>query len=393
MPKQPLLLKGLEDEIYTGKADGRVIGIKERIDQSLPGFKTEPDMRNPEITLPPLRNYDELGAALVRARASMRNWLQREGNYTLVPGATMSLGDSNVFHISDPDNDYYKFIRDTYGTRVVTTSMHVSIGIDNVERIMQATRLLRAEASLYLALTAASPFLDGEATGHHSTRWMIFPHTTPEPSLFTTHEEYKCYMDKAVNEGRFQNNRHLWVSARPNGTQPPDQLNRVELRICDQIYAPRIALGIAALTEARIQQMLTDPSLDPLVSSALPSSTRAADLQELISENERAVAKHSLDATVRHWRDGRKLPAREWLGRYLTEAHTLAEEHGFGQVLLPLFEILNHGNTAMQWLEKHRKGATIQTIMEQATLDMEVEESTYARHMQYGKKTHEVNQH
>ena len=65
LTKRRLLLKGLEDEIYTGKADGRVIGIKERIDQSLAGLKTEPDMRNPEIALPPMKNYDELAAALV----------------------------------------------------------------------------------------------------------------------------------------------------------------------------------------------------------------------------------------------------------------------------------------------------------------------------------------
>jgi gamma-glutamyl:cysteine ligase YbdK (ATP-grasp superfamily) len=38
-------------------------------------------------------------------------------------------------------------------------------------------RLLRCEAALLLALSASSPFLDGQATGAHSQRWLQFPLT------------------------------------------------------------------------------------------------------------------------------------------------------------------------------------------------------------------------
>jgi predicted glutamate--cysteine ligase len=292
----------------------------------------------------------------------------------------MSMGDSNVFLISDPNNKYYKFIRDAYGTRVVTTSTHISIGLDDAETIVRATRLLRAEACLFLALTAASPFLDDAVTGHHSTRWVIFPDTPVPVPLFESHREYEMFVDGAIADGRMQCNRHLWISARPNGPDVPHHLNRVELRICDQIYDPRIALGVVALVEARIQKMVTDPSLDPLVASELPASTRADDLRQLIEQNEAAVATHSLDATVRHWQDGRARPVREWLETYLAEALVTAKPLGFGQYLQPLWQIVKSGNVAMQWLEQHKRGASIAAIMGQSVIAMREAEMLYAEH-------------
>ncbi len=377
-----LMLKGLEDEVYTGLADGQIVGMPERIDHALPGFQTEPDRRNPELVTPPVRSYDQIGSLLVRLRARLREWLQRQGNYTLVPGATMSIGDSHVFFISDPNNTYYQFIRDAYGTRVVTTSTHINIGLDDAETIVRAARLLRAEACLFLALTAASPFLDGTVTGHHSTRWVIFPDTPVTVPLFASYGEYEMFVNGAIADGRMQCNRHLWVSARPNGPDVPHHLNRVELRICDHIYDPRIILGVAALVEARIQQMVTDPSLDPLVASELPASTRADDLRQLIEQNEAAVATHSLGATVRHWQDGRARPVREWLETYLAGALATANPLGFGQYLRPLWQILESGNVAMQWLEQHERGASIAAIMGRSVIAMREAEMLYAEHAQ-----------
>jgi len=375
-----LMLKGLEGEVYTGLTGGQIVGMPERIDHARPGFEAEPDCRNPEFVIPPTRSYDQIGSSLVRQLARLREWLQHQGNYTLVPGATMGMGDSNVFFISDPHNPYYQFIRDAYGTRVVTTSIHINIGLDDAETIVRAARLLRAEACLFLALTAASPFLDGSVTGRHSTRWVIFPETPVTVPLFESHREYEVFVNQAIADGRMQCNRHLWIGARPNGPDVPHHLNRVELRICDHIYDPRIILGVVALGEARIQQMVTDPSLDPLVASELPASTRADDLRQLIEQNEAAVATHSLGATVRHWKDGRAQPVREWLETYLAEALETAKPLGFGHYLQPLWQIMQSGNVAMQWLEQHERGASIAAIMGQAVIAMREAERLYAEH-------------
>ena len=365
-----LLLKGLEEEVYTGTPDGTVVGMAHLAKKALEGFTTEPDCRNTEFISPPQRGYDEIACTLMRLRRVLRDWLTTQGDYTLIPGGTLSTGDSSVFHISDPDNAYYRYIRDTYFTRVVTASAHISIGLDDAETIIRASRLLRMEACLFLALSASSPFLDGRTTGRHSQRWAQFPHTPSYVPLFESHADYIKFVHDSIAAGQMQNSRHLWISARPNGTGVPEQINRVELRICEQTPDPRKLVALTALLEARIWMLLENPTLDPLASSLLPGATRLDDLMEINDFNNTAVMTHSLDATVRHWHDGRKLPVRDWLEQFYAEATTAARQRGFASYLSPIRDILTTGNTAQQWLRQHEQGASVQEVIRRAIAEM-----------------------
>ena len=53
----PLLLKGFEVEMYTGRADGTVVGCSAEAAAALDGFVTEPDHRNLEYITPPDASY------------------------------------------------------------------------------------------------------------------------------------------------------------------------------------------------------------------------------------------------------------------------------------------------------------------------------------------------
>ncbi|MHC5831078.1 MAG: glutamate-cysteine ligase family protein, partial [Nostoc sp.] len=105
--------------------------------------------------------------------------------------------------------------------------------------------------------------------------------------------------------GTMQNIRHLWASVRPNGDRRPYDLNRLELRICDLVTDPIALLAISALLEARLLQVIEDPSIDPLTQSTFS----AEELVTLTAENEAAAAVGSLDAHLRHWQDGRSILA------------------------------------------------------------------------------------
>ena len=233
-----LLSKGFEIEMYTGTPEGDVIGLSDKIVQALDGFVREPDSRNVEYTTAPFCNYDRLLCALVKPRQKLRGYLQHLGDYTLIPGSTLSLGNSDRFYRSDPNNPYHSYIEQTYSTKVVTASVHINIGISDPEVLMQACRLVRVEAPLYLALSASSPFLDRQATGYHSTRWHIFPQTPNNVPLFTSHSHFIRWTEEQLAQGTMKNVRHLWSSVRPNGDHRPYNLNRLELRICDLVVDP-----------------------------------------------------------------------------------------------------------------------------------------------------------
>ncbi len=363
----PLLLKGFEVELYTGRADGTVVGCSAEAAAALEGFVTEPDHRNLEYITPPDASYARQLQLLLEPRQRLRHWLSSR-QLTLLPGSTLSLGDSHRFERSEPHNPYHGYIEATYGTKVVTASVHINLGLtsgqgpEQMDRLFAALRLMRCEAALLLALSASSPFLDGVATGAHSQRWLQFPLTPADVPLFVDHQHYITWMGQQLELGTMQNVRHLWTSVRPNGDNRPHDLNRLEIRICDLVTDPLVLLAITAFAELRMQLLLRDPErYDPLRASLLTP----AELAALADRNDRAAAGASLEATLQHWRDGAAVPARDWLGEELEALAPLATELGLATVLAPLENVLANGNQAMRWLAGQRAGLSIGELLSQ----------------------------
>ena len=373
----PLLLKGFEVELYTGRADGTVVGCSAEAAAALEGFVTEPDCRNLEYITPPDADYARQLQLLLEPRQRLRRWLASR-QLTLLPGSTLSLGDSQRFERSDPANPYHGYIEATYGTKVVTASVHINLGLtaghglEPMTSLFAGLRLMRCEASLLLALSASSPFLDGVVTAAHSQRWLQFPLTPAEVPLFLDHQHYISWMGEQLALGTMQNVRHLWTSVRPNGDNRPHDLNRLEIRICDLVTDPLVLLAITAFAELRLQQLLREPErYDPLHASSLSPS----QLATLADANDRAAARSSLDATVMHWRNGAPIQARDWLAQELADLAPLAEELGLTRVLAPLQGVLDQGNQAMSWLAGHQAGLSIPTLLNQTVEAMASQEA------------------
>ncbi len=366
----PLLLKGFEVELFTGRPDGTVVGCSAEAAAALEGFVTEPDCRNLEYTTPPEASYPRQLELLLEPRQRLRAWLAQR-SLTLLPGSTLSLGDSRRFERSDPDNAYHGYIEASYGTRVVTASVHINLGITAMEPLFAACRLMRCEGALLLALSACSPFLDGVATGAHSQRWLQFPLTPEQVPLFSSHQHYIQWVEEQLAAGSMQNVRHLWTSVRPNGDQRPHDLNRLEIRICDLIADPALLLAVTAFAELRIQQLLADPGAhDPLIRSCFSP----AELAQLADANDRAAARASLDAPLVHWRTGERITARDWIATELEQLAPLAVELGLTATLAPLQRVLSEGNQAIQWLRQLEAGQDVAGILAAGIVAMQRDE-------------------
>jgi predicted glutamate--cysteine ligase len=360
-----LLLKGFEVEMYTGRPDGTVVGCSAEAAAALAGFVTEPDHRNLEYITPPDASYVRQLELLLEPRQRLRGWLAPRG-LTLLPGSTLSTGGSRQFERSDPQNPYHGYIETTYGTRVVTASVHINLGLTDgqgpaaMEQLFAGLRLLRCEGALLLALSASSPFLDGAPTGAHSQRWLQFPLTPPEVPLFLSHGHYIQWMEEQLAAGTMQNVRHLWTSVRPNGDDRPHDLNRLEIRICDLVSDPLLLLAITAYAELRLHQLMAQPGQhDPLQASRLSPMELAA----LADANDQAAARSSLGATLQHWRDGSSIEAHQWIRANLTAMAPLAAELGLSSLLEHLPPLLEHGNQAMRWLRRHNDGESVTAIV------------------------------
>ncbi|WP_218080510.1 glutamate--cysteine ligase [Anthocerotibacter panamensis] len=364
------LLKGFEVEMYTGTPQGVAVGLSRRIVTDLKDFVREPDQRNVEYVTPPLRSYQDLLCALVKPRRQLREYLKTLGNYTILPGSTLALSGSDHFERSAPENPYHDLIEKHYGTRVVTTSIHINFGLDTPELILKALRLMRLEAPLVLALSASSPFFDGQVTGYHSTRWGLFPQTPAWVPLFTSHQHYCSWVEEQLKLGTMWNERHLWTSVRPNGNHRPYDINRVELRISDLVSDPSLLLGITVLLEQRLLDLVAGRIPDPLTASKFTPD----ELVSLTYENEKAASRNSIDAQLIHWQTGETLTVREWVSRWVDDSLASSQLPGTACYVEKVSHLLQQGNEATRWLGQYQLGLPIETIMQMAITDMEEQE-------------------
>ncbi len=369
--KKRLLLKGFEVELFTGSHSGIHKGVAREATNDLLDFVKEPDHRNLEYITQPISDYSLLWEALVLPRRRLREWLSAR-DLTLIPGSTLSMGNSQIFERSDPDNSYHDFIQEAYGTRVVTASIHINLGLEDLDLLFAALRLVRCEGALMLALSASSPFLDGIPTGVHSQRWRQFPLNPEYVPIFLDYEHYVTWVEKELSSGKMLNERHLWTSVRPNGPRRPYELNRLELRICDLITDPSVLIALTTLLELRVLCLLKNPEkLDPLKVSKLS----AKELAKLSDQNDSEAAKNSLDANLAHWRDGSLISCRDWIEELILEVTPMAREFDLTHQLSPLNSLLRNGNQAMQWLHQYSVGKTIQSILEEGIVLMSAEEN------------------
>jgi len=372
------LLKGFEVELFTGVMSGEHIGVSDDVMRTFNDFVIEPDKRNLEYITEPSLDYLLLKESLLSPRRRLRSWLDKH-NLTILPGSTLTFGNSKQFQRSDPSNKYHEFIELNYGTRVVTTSVHINIGITNMVQLFAALRLVRCEAALFLALSASSPFLDGYITGYHSQRWVQFPRTPSQVPLFLDHQHYVKWIEEQLKQGSMHNERHLWTSVRPNGPQRPNKLNRLELRICDLITNCDLLLAVTALLELRLISLFKNPKLlDPFFASQL----KKEQLSQISDLNEDAAAKSSLDATLHHWIDGKEIVCRDWIYELLQEVLPLAKKMKIEHLLSPIYTVLEKGNQSMQWLNSYSDSKSLQNIFQETIKVMEKEEAVSSQTFQ-----------
>ncbi len=360
------LLKGFEVELFTGTRNSHV-GISSEIENLFSDFVQEPDNRNIEYITKPYRDYTSLKKSLIQPRSELKKWLDSR-NLIIIPSSTLCFRHSNKFQRSDPNNSYHSFIEENYGISIATSSVHINLGIEDLEKLFISLRLIRCEASLFLALSASSPFLNGKYTGNHSQRWIQFPKTPEKVPFFKDHNHYANWIEHNLHEKEMQNIRHFWSSVRPNGPKRPYQLDRLELRICDFVADIDHLIAITALLELRVLYLFDNiDSLDPLKSSKFSLN----QLEKIANNNEYIVSKNSLNGELIHWQNGQKVICKEWIQNLLKDLEKTAIKYEMEDLLIPIEKILDEGNQSMKWIEKYKKGLSIEEIINSEIRNMD----------------------
>jgi carboxylate-amine ligase len=157
------------------------------------------------------------------------------------------------------DTQHYNRLREELrwvAQRNNTWSLHVHVGVRGADRAIAVCDHLRGLLPPLLALSANSPFLDGQDTGLHSVRTEIFTRTFPRcgvPEPFGDWATYAEFIDLLTRTQRIVESTQLWWSVRPHHV-----FGTVEVRICDAQTRGAEAFNLAAMMVACVAQAALD---------------------------------------------------------------------------------------------------------------------------------------
>jgi glutamate---cysteine ligase / carboxylate-amine ligase len=205
------------------------------------------------------------------------------------------------------DTEHYNRLSDELqwvAQRNNTWSLHVHVGVRGADRAVAVCDHLRGVLPPLLALSANSPFLDGQDTGLASIRTQIFTRMFPRCGIHEPFGDWAAYADfigLLTRIGAVVEATQLWWSVRPHHS-----FGTVELRICDAQTRGDDSFAVAGLIAACIAQAALD----------YDEGTLGAPLaQRQIEENLWRAIRHGLDGTQIDFAAERVIPTREALER------------------------------------------------------------------------------
>ncbi|HWY18967.1 MAG TPA: YbdK family carboxylate-amine ligase [Solirubrobacteraceae bacterium] len=238
---------------------------------------------------------------------------RRERLFALVQEQGVALGATGTHPWADYreqpiiDTEHYRRVEE--GLKYVawrnnTFSLHVHLGVRDIDRAVRACDRLRPVLPLLLAISANSPYLDGRDTGLHSARTQSFTKSFPRcgvPDAFGGWSAYREYIELLRRTSSIVEFTQVWWSVRPHFS-----FGTVEVRICDAQATAQESDALAALMVACIAQAVRDadegvPFVDPP--------------PRLIEENMWRAIRYGLDGRLIDLERGEEYPARAAIER------------------------------------------------------------------------------
>ncbi len=267
----------------------------------------------------------DLQRALVRQRERTARLFAVAGTHGVAFGATGTHPWADYREQPIIDTEHYRRVEE--GLKYVawrnnTFSLHVHVGIRDIDRAVRVCDRLRPVLPLLLAISANSPYLDGRDSGLHSARTQAFTKSFPRcgiPDPFGSWDAYRGYIEFLLNTNSIVEFTQVWWSVRPHFA-----FGTVEVRICDVQATAQESDALAALMVACIAQAARDVDEDvPFVDLA----------PRLIEENMWRAIRYGLEGRLVDFERGSEYPAREAIERLLAWSAPVRAELG----IEPLF--------------------------------------------------------
>jgi glutamate---cysteine ligase / carboxylate-amine ligase len=214
--------------------------------------------------------------------------------------------------------------------RTPPCGLHVHVGMPDAETAVQVGNALRYHLPLLQAITANSPFRQGEDSGLASARTAVvrsYPRFEM-PRAFRDYEDFRRVADQLIAAAGVDDYTYLWWDVRPH-----PRLGTVEVRAMDVQPTVEANAAVAALVQA-------------LAAKEIDQGMRAPELcREALEESYYQASRYGLEARLMV-DDEIAEPALEVARRVLGEVRPYAAQLGGEGALDEIERILRDGNGA-----------------------------------------------
>jgi carboxylate-amine ligase len=245
---------------------------------------------------------EDVHAALVAQREFRRLLFAHARRHGVALSATGTHPFSDYRDQRNIDTEHYR--RVVEGLQYVarrnnTFSLHVHVGVRDIDRAVRVCDRLRPVLPTLLALSANSPFLDARDAGLHSARSQAFTKTFPRagiPDAYGGWAVYRDYVDLLYRTQSIVEYTQVWWSVRPHFA-----FGTVEVRIADAQATAAESEALSELIVASIAQAARD------IDDGVPWIDHP---RRLIEENFWRAIRYGMDGELIDLDTATPLPAR-----------------------------------------------------------------------------------
>jgi len=212
--------------------------------------------------------------------------------------------------------------------------LHIHIGVGSGEIALGVVNRLVRYLPHLLALSASSPFWEGEDTGLASMRVKVFESlsTAGLPFYFGSWHEFESIIDQLQRSHTIDTIRDVWWDIRPH----PD-FGTVEMRVCDPPSSLTEVLALVAFVQCLVaraarQHIEGEPEVKPHAAIA--------------RENKWRAARYGLECEIIRADTLENVPARALIAEEVAALAPMAEALGCAPYLAHVEEILRAGSSS-----------------------------------------------
>ena len=230
--------------------------------------------------------------------------------------------------------------------------LHVHVGMDSGEKAVAVFDQLSNYIPQFLALSASSPFWQGNDTGLASVRTKVFE-TLPTaglPEQLVNWGEFQAFMNTLIAAGAIESIREVWWDIRPH-----PGFGTVEMRMCDGAATMGELLAITAFMHCAAVWLSEEYENGNL---------RPPTRHWILKENKWRAARWGLEAQLIQDDEGNQVSNADIVKKMIDDFTPLSRRLNCHEELMSVREILDHGPSYLRQRKVFEKSGQFEIVVD-----------------------------